>query len=94
MLDNNKKEMLKELSLNLKFKLNDEQLEKLDSEFEFITNKISLLDKINVDNVEPTFYNAEASATELREDNPIQVSNPDEYIKNSNYKKERYIVIK
>lgn len=61
-------EYLHKLAADLKFELDDEEIEKMKNVFDEVERQVELFESINTDGVEPMVYPFEAPTVFLRED--------------------------
>lgn len=65
------REKVKQLALNCMFNLTDEEADLISQEFDVLMGQMTLLDKIDTDNVETMDYPFELAHTYLRQDDEI-----------------------
>ncbi|MDR0986039.1 MAG: Asp-tRNA(Asn)/Glu-tRNA(Gln) amidotransferase subunit GatC [Mycoplasmataceae bacterium] len=84
---------IKNLAEELHFDLNQDELEKLTQKADELLSKLNDLNDINIKNVKPMHYPLDKSEHPLREDEPIKVNNPEEYLKNTKHRKNKFVVV-
>jgi aspartyl-tRNA(Asn)/glutamyl-tRNA(Gln) amidotransferase subunit C len=84
----------KQLALNLRFRLSDEEALAIQEEFETLISQMSLLESIPTEDVEPMVYPNETPNTFLREDQALHVLSFDESLSNAPQSKNGYFVTK
>ena len=86
--------LLKECANNLMFDMSDEQYDVLLSEFDVITQQMSLLGEIEgLENVEPMTYCLDELFADFREDIPEESIPIEDLLKNSDLTEDREIVV-
>jgi aspartyl-tRNA(Asn)/glutamyl-tRNA(Gln) amidotransferase subunit C len=63
-------EYFKQLALNLRFRLSDEEAQAIALEFDTLLSQMQLLEEIDTEGVEPMVYPNETPNTFLRSDDP------------------------
>lgn len=81
-MENMDQEYFKKLANQLMFDLSEQEIEELQKEFKILQEQISLLEKINTEDVEEMVYPFEAETTFLREDVVDHVVSRDEALCN------------
>ncbi len=78
------KAKLKELALNLKFDMKDEEYETLQTEFEVILGQIDLIEKVvDTENVVPMSFPFEQVYSYLRDDDEVEELSREEVLANA-----------
>lgn len=75
-------EYFRKLANDLRFDLNDEEIEHLKLLFKRVANQVEKFDAIDTEGVEPMIYPFEAPTTFLREDEVAEVLTQEEVLKN------------
>lgn len=87
------KEKIKKLAKSIMIDLTDQQIEKLDNDFDIILQQMELVQQINTDLVEPMHFPIETSHFTLREDKVEDMLSQSEVLQNSPESQNGYIVI-
>lgn len=87
------KEMLKKLSNQLMFDLNDQELNELSHEFQTYLEQIDLLDKIDTENVEPMVYPFDTATAFIREDEQTYAISSEKALSNAPNKSQDYVIV-
>ncbi len=86
-------EYFKQLALNLRFSLSDEEALAIQAEFETLISQMALLERIDTDGVEPMIYPNEEVQDFLREDEAIHTLALDDVMRNAPKEKNGYVVV-
>lgn len=87
------KEMLKKLSNQVMFDLNDQELDELSCEFQTYLKQIDLLNKIDTEYVEPMVYPFDTATTFIREDEATYSISSEQALSNAPKKSNDYVVV-
>ncbi|MBI2148357.1 Asp-tRNA(Asn)/Glu-tRNA(Gln) amidotransferase subunit GatC [Candidatus Woesearchaeota archaeon] len=85
------KELILKVAKNSRIKLTDKEIEEFVPQFKEILNSFSELDKINTENVNPSFHPVDIRNA-LREDKPKDSIPTEELLKNAKHKKGNYFL--
>jgi aspartyl/glutamyl-tRNA(Asn/Gln) amidotransferase C subunit len=82
------------LAASMHFALTDQELDAIYVESTHVLEDLANLEEINTKNVIPTDYCVAISHNTLRNDVPVSVTNPKDYLKNAKNIKNKYVVVK
>jgi aspartyl/glutamyl-tRNA(Asn/Gln) amidotransferase C subunit len=85
---------LKTLGLSLHFEMDDQQLEKLHAESEFLLTSLQNLNNLQVEGFAPLHYPFKNSLHSLREDIAIKNIDSKKFLKNAKQLQGSYVVVK
>lgn len=85
------KDLIIKVAKNARLKLTEEEIKEFLPQFKEILNAFSELDKINTNNVKPSFQPLNIRNS-LREDTPKECVPTDEILKNTKHKKDSYFL--
>lgn len=87
------KEQIKELALDLKFSVTDEEAADIENDFVLLEGMLAFFDEINTDGVEEMVYPFEAATSYIREDEVSNVISQKEALSNVPKVKQGHIVV-
>ena len=88
------RENIKKSALKVKLRLNDSVADVIDQQIEKLEEKLSKLNAINTDNVEPMFWPDETPISFMREDIPGETFAKEKLLANAPETKDGFIVLK
>ena len=87
------KEIINELALNVRFKVNDEEANDIEKDFSTLEKMLEFFDSINTDGVEEMVYPFEEATTFFRDDEVSNVISQSDALSNVAKTKQGHIVV-
>lgn len=87
------KEEINELALNVRFKVNDDEVKDIENDFETLEKMLEFFDSINTDGIEEMVYPFDEATDYFREDDISNVISQEDALSNVAKTKQGHVVV-